>query len=255
MAVIPVVHQNVAVRDAIRRHLRGSRSRVVACRSVDRVFRFLDETLVDAVVLDIKRGLEDEAYGLAEHFPAIPVFVVSSFRPGDGPLISRCLSELPELYVAGVDEPILGEIISARRGARVRWRALRDAPRLLRLTEPLQLNAWSEVLERVDAPLTTRDLACTLGVSREHLSREFAAGGAPNLKRVIDLARLACAAHLLANPAYTVGGVARILQFSSASHLAGSARRIADARPSDLAALGPRGVLSRFCKGRTRSRL
>jgi AraC-like DNA-binding protein len=92
-------------------------------------------------------------------------------------------------------------------------------------------------------------------MTREHLSRQFAAGGAPNLKRVIDLVRTACAADLLANPGYTVGNVARILAYASASHLAGAARRVAGASTQELRSLGPRGVLAAFIKGRTRSRL
>jgi AraC-like DNA-binding protein len=92
-------------------------------------------------------------------------------------------------------------------------------------------------------------------VTREHLSREFAVGGAPNLKRVIDLARAACAADLLGNGAYTVGAVARILGYASPSHLAGTAQRVAGVTPLELRELGPRGVLQRFVRGRTRSRV
>src|SRR3989475_12076092 len=90
---------------------------------------------------------------------------------------------------------------------------------------------------------------------RSHLSREFAAGGAPNLKRVIDLARTACAADLLGNPGYTVRAVVNILGYASTSHLAGAARRGAGATPQELRAVGPRGVLARFTRGKTRSRV
>ena len=82
-----------------------------------------------------------------------------------------------------------------------------------------------------------------------------AAGGAPNLKRVIDLARTACAADLLGNPGYTVRAVVNILGYASPSHLAGAARRVAGVVPHELRDLGPRGVLGRFVRGRTRSRL
>ena len=129
-----------------------------------------------------------------------------------------------------------------------------EEARLLRLTEPLQQRAWSEVLRRTGGPLRATEVARALRLSREHLSRQFGAGGAPNLKRVIDLARTATAADLLRNPGYSVRSVARILGFSSASHLAGSARRVAGVAPRDLAALGPPGVLAAFLAGRTRSR-
>ena len=126
---------------------------------------------------------------------------------------------------------------------------------MLRLTEPIQQRAWDEVLSRVGQPTTTSSVAETLGRTREHLSREFAAGGAPNLKRVIDLARVAWAADLLANPGYAIATVAAILRYSSASHLAGASMRVAGAKPNELAGLGPRGVLFRFVRGRMRSRV
>jgi AraC-like DNA-binding protein len=158
------------------------------------------------------------------------------------------------VLLEGVDNAVAGEWIAARTAQRARRAALADAPRLLRLTEPIQVAAWEEVLRRAALPLQTAQLAQTLRVTREHLSRQFAAGGAPNLKRVIDLARLACAADLLGNPGYTIGAVARILGYASPSHLAGAARRVAGVGTRDLRALGPRGVLLRFLRGRTRSR-
>jgi AraC-like DNA-binding protein len=126
---------------------------------------------------------------------------------------------------------------------------------LLRLTEPIQLEAWEWVLAGVGEPTRTSDIAAALGVTREHLSREFAAGGAPNLKRLIDLVRAAWAADLLRNPGYDVRTVSRLLRYSSSSHMAGSVRRVAGVSPSDLAKIGPTGVLRRFVKGRMRSRL
>ena len=96
-------------------------------------------------------------------------------------------------------------------------------------------------------------MAQALGVSREYLSRQFAAGGAPNLKRVIDLARVAWAADLLGNPGYPVGVVARLLAYASSGHLAAAARRVTGVPPAQLADLGSKGVLSRFVRGHTRS--
>ena len=103
--------------------------------------------------------------------------------------------------------------------------------------------------------LSTTELARRLAVSREHLSRQFGAGGAPTLKRVIDLTRIACAAQLLMNPGYSIPTVVRLLHFASSSHLSGTARRIANVSTSGLAALGPRGVLQVFARGNTRSRV
>jgi AraC-like DNA-binding protein len=103
--------------------------------------------------------------------------------------------------------------------------------------------------------MRTTTLANRLAVSREHLSRQFGAGGAPNLKRVIDLTRIACAAQLLANPGYSIPTVVRVLHFASSSHLSSTARRIANVPTSGLGTLGPGGVLAAFVRGNTRSRL
>jgi AraC-like DNA-binding protein len=219
------------------------------------VERLLQLRLVDAVVLDGKAAPET-ALALPARFPRIPVFLLSAFRPDDGRLLSACRrAGVAGVLVEGVDNAVSGEWVAARTAQAARRSALADAPRLLRLTDRLQLAAWDEVLRRVALPTRTADVARALRVTREHLSREFAAGGAPNLKRVIDLARTACAAHLLGNPAYTVGAVGRILGYASPSHLSAAARRVAGVAAAELGPLGPAGVLARFARGRTRSRV
>jgi transcriptional regulator GlxA family with amidase domain len=216
----------------------------------------LQRELVDAVVVDVKAGLAEPTFALVDAFPKIPVFAMSAFRPDDGALLAAChRAALGGVLVEGVDDAAAGALIGPRLASRVRWAALSDGPRLLRLTEPLQLEAWELVLTRADRSTTTADIAEALRRTREHLSREFAAGGAPNLKRVIDLARAAWASDLLGNPGYTVRTVAAILGYASPSHLAGSSRRVAGVPPRALGRLGPRGVLQRFARGRTRSRL
>ncbi|HLQ22307.1 MAG TPA: helix-turn-helix domain-containing protein, partial [Gemmatimonadales bacterium] len=114
---------------------------------------------------------------------------------------------------------------------------------------------WDILVRDVERPVRTLTLARELAVSREHLSRQFGAGGAPNLKRVIDLTRVACAAQLLESPGFRVTTVVRVLHFTSAGHLASTVRRIANVAPSALGALGPRGVLQAFARGNTRSRV
>jgi transcriptional regulator GlxA family with amidase domain len=228
---------------------------LVACGSVERVEQRLGRDLVDGVVVDV-RAARDAALALSRRFPRIPIFAIGAFRPDDGLLLAACRrAGLRGILVEGVDDVALGELVAGRSASHMRRAELADAPRVLRLTEPIQRRAWDEVLARVGQPTRTADLARTLGRTREHLSREFAAGGAPNLKRVIDLARIAWAADLLANPGYGVATVAAILRYSSASHLAGSALRVAGAPPRELASLGPRGVLARFVRGRMRSRV
>ena len=230
------------------------------CRTLPAVERMLQQRLVDAVVLDV-RTCADEGLGLPARFPHIPMYALSALRPEDGALVASChRAGFAGVLVEGVDNAVAGEWVAARTAQVARRAALADAPRLLRLTDRLQLAAWEEVLRRAGGgvggvPLQTAHVARALRVTREHLSREFGAGGAPNLKRVIDLARAACAADLLRNPGYTVRAVVRILGYASPSHLAGAARRVAGVTPHELRDLGPRGVLARFIRGRTRSRV
>jgi AraC-like DNA-binding protein len=135
-----------------------------------------------------------------------------------------------------------------------RRRALGDAPRVLRLHEKLQQQVWDYLVGNVTVPVRTSEVAQRFQVSREHLSRQFGAGGAPNLKRVIDLTRVACAAQLLGNPGHTSASVAKILGFASSSHLSDTSQRVAGVPAQKLATIGPRGVLGVFARGKTRSR-
>lgn len=254
-AVVPVFHPRREARRAVKRGYPRVAGTVRLCRTLAGVERLLDQRLVDAVLLDVKAA-PDDALTLPPRFPRIPMYVLSAFRPEDGSLLAACRAAgFAGVLVEGVDNAVAGEWVAARTAQVARRRALADAPRLLRLTETLQLRAWEEVLRRVAIPMKTAHVAQALRVTREHLSREFGAGGAPNLKRVIDLARAACASDLLANPGYTVRAVVRILGFASPSHLANAARRVAGATVAELKGLGPRGVLERFLRGRTRSRL
>jgi AraC-like DNA-binding protein len=253
--LVPVCHPRREARRALQRGYPRRLGAVRCCGSPQAVERLLGARLVDAVVVDVKAAPE-VWLAMPARFPRIPVFAFSAFRPDDGRLLADCQrAGFAGVLVEPVDHAVAGEWIARRTAQAARRRAFADAPRLLRLTDPLQLEAWEEVWRRVAAPTRTADLALALRVTREHLSREFATGGAPNLKRVIDLVRTACAADLLGNPGYSVGTVARILAYASPSHLAGAARRVTGVSTQELSGLGPRGVLVAFLKGRTRSRV
>jgi AraC-like DNA-binding protein len=256
MPVVGMTHANPAMRAAMRRGLRRRGIRLVGCRTPEQLERVFGAELVDAVVVGAGDGPIEPTVALAARFPRVPFFLAGALRPDDAPLVlAYRQGGVRAILVDGVDDHAAAELVWARGASSARRRALGDAPRLLRLTEPLQVRAWGEVLERVGSTTTTAQVAAALRVTREHLSREFAAGGAPNIKRVIDLARILCAADLLGNPGYSIGSVACVLRFSSPSHLAGCARRIMGGSPSELPRLGLRGVLGRFLRGRTRSRL
>lgn len=246
-----------AARAALRRALPRGRTRLVVCRTPQHLERTVGQVLTDAVVVDPRVPGAVEALGRCrEAWPQVPRFAYAGFRPDDGDLLVRCLETGGATpMVEGVEDAVVGDVLLPRTASAQRLAALAAAPRLLRLTEALQQRAWQEVLRRSGGPLRTVDVARVLRVSREHLSREFGAGGAPNIKRVIDLARIVTAADLLANPGYSVRTVARMLGFASASHLATAARRVAGVSASALPRLGPRGVLTAFQRGRTRSRL
>jgi AraC-like DNA-binding protein len=253
--VVPVFHPRREARRAVQRGYPRGAGSVRLCRTIQAVERLLEQRLVDAVVLDV-RHCDGVGLTLPARFPRIPMYALCAVRPDDGALLASCRDAgFTGVLVEGVDNAVAGEWIAARTAQVARRLALADAPRLLRLTDRLQLAAWDEVLRRAGTPTQTGHVAQALRVTREHLSREFGAGGAPNLKRVIDLARAACAADLLGNPGYTVRAVVRILGYASPSHLAGAARRVAGATPAELRELGPRGVLTRFLRGRTRSRI
>jgi AraC-like DNA-binding protein len=240
---------------ALRRTLPRGGPRLVTCRSPSGLHRVLENRLVDAVVLAPSTTLLPELADLRSRLPGVPVVAYAPFRPDDGELLLACRKHAVPIAVEGVDDSVVGDMVARTSVTAERRRALAEAPRMLRLTEPLQRSAWSVLLGEVERPMRTTDLARRLEVSREHLSRQFGAGGAPNLKRVIDLTRIACAAQLLANPGYSIPTVVRLLHFASSSHLSGTARRIASVSTSGLGGLGPRGVLQAFARGNTRSRV
>ena len=255
MPAIAALFESRAAVLALRRTIPKGGPSVVTCRTPAALHRLLETRLVDAVVLAPHPGLIPELSEFHANLPYLPLVAYAPFRPDDGELILACRDAVASIAVEGVDDPIVGELVVRSSITAERRRALAEAPRMLRLTEPLQQAAWDVLLGEVERPIRTSTLARRLRVSREHLSRQFGAGGAPNLKRVIDLTRIACAAQLLGNPGYSVPMVVRVLHFASSSHLANTARRIANVSSGGLGALGPRGVLAAFVKGNTRSRM
>ena len=240
---------------ALRRTMPAGGPSVVSCRTLAGLHRLLHTRLVDAVVLAPQQGLLTDLSDLRSHLPAVPIVAYAPFRPDDGELLLACRRHaVAAVAVEGVDDPIVGDLVLRSSISAERRRALIDGPRVLRLTETIQQAAWNVLIGEVERPIRTSTLASRLQISREHLSRQFGAGGAPNLKRVIDLTRIACAAQLLGNPGYAVQTVVRVLHFTSSNHLARTARRIANVPTSGLGALGPRGVLAAFARGNTRSR-
>jgi AraC-like DNA-binding protein len=240
VAAIAALLDGRAAVTALRRSLPRGGPGVVTCRAPASLRQLLDRRIVEAVVFAPRAGLPEEWAAVRADFPAIPIVVYAPFRPDDGELVAACRTQgVAAIAIEGVDDAVVGELVR----------------RVLRLADPLQRTVWELVVDRADEPVATGAVAARLGISREHLSRQFGAGGAPNLKRVIDFLRVVVAAQLLQNPGYSVARVAALLSFASSSHLGSTARRIAGLGASDLPEMNPAALLARFARGHTRSRL
>jgi len=240
----------------LRRSVPKTGPQVVSCRSFRALDRLMDERMVEAIVLAPTAAVLVAVAEFRVRFPNVPLVAYAGFRPDDGALLADCYrAGISPALVAGVDDAILGESVSRRSLTAARRRGLAAATRLLRLTEPIQQQVWEALVVDVERPMGTDALAHRFRVSREHLSRQVGAGGAPNLKRLMDLTRTVCAAQLLSNPGYTIGTVVRLLGYTSSSHLSRTARRVVGVPAKALGTLSPAELLQRFVRGKTRSRI
>lgn len=231
--------------------------KIISTRSAEEMEAVFRRVLVDAALIDFGSPDEDvwKSAAFAAEFPSAPFFAIMPLRPTDTPAVARCTGlGFIDVIVDGIDDNQARDLVQPHAfSARFRH-ALVDPPHSLGLTTPLQKSAWEVIIAHSGRPVTTRELAKAVGLSREHLSRNFARPGAPNLKRVIDLVRLIAAAELAKNPGHDIRDIARILDFASSSHLAVTAQRIFGTRPASLARLRTTDLIDRFAQGRTRSR-
>lgn len=233
------------------------RCRVVFTRSATDFNDAFRKELVDAAVVDVATPHDDtwNVAALAREYPSAPFFALCTLRASEGPAVAQCAElEFADVLVEGIDDLCARDIV-AKRGFSTRFsEALRLPPPLLALNTPVQQKAWEYIVSHAGRRVRTVNLAEKLGVTREHLSRTFAAEGAPNLKRIIDLVRLLAAAELAKNPGYDIRDVAQVLDFASSSHLSSTAQRVVGTRPASLARLRAVDLIQRFCKGHGRSR-
>jgi transcriptional regulator GlxA family with amidase domain len=233
------------------------RWKIISTRSAEELEAVFRRVMVDAAIIDMGAPDEDtwKAAAFAAEFPSAPFFAIMPLRPTDTPAAARCAGlGFIDLIVEGIDENSARELVLPYAFSSRFHRAIGDPPSTLGLTTPLQRSAWDVIVAHSGRPVTTKELAKVVGLSREHLSRNFAKPGAPNLKRVIDLVRLIAAAELAKNPGHDIRDIARILDFASSSHLAVTAQRIFGTRPASLARLRTVDLVDRFAQGRTRSR-
>lgn len=217
------------------------------------------EVLVDAAIVDVGAGhAGDETWRvarLASEFPSVPFFGLLSLRPSDAAALTQCVaSDFSDVLVEGVDDSVAREIVNRESFSARFARALHDPPEALSLSSPLQQATWRWVVASAGRGVRTDSLAKLLRVTREHLSRTFAAAGGPNLKRVIDLVRLLAAAELAKNPGYDVRDVAKVLGFASPSHLSTTSQRIVGTKAASLSRLRTVDLIDRFTRGHGRSR-
>lgn len=233
------------------------RWKIISAKTSDEVESVFRRVLVDAALIDL--GAPDDntwkSAAFAAEFPSAPFFGLMPLRPSDTPALARCAGlGFVDVIVDGIDDNAARDLVLPHAFSTRFREALADPPHALGLTTQLQRTAWDVIIAHSGRPVTTGDLAKTIGLSREHLSRNFARPGAPNLKRVIDLVRLIAAAELAKNPGHDIRDIARILDFASSSHLAVTAQRIFGTRPASLARLRTTDLIDRFAQGRTRSR-
>lgn len=253
-----VVHlERERARTLVRAAFPRRRWRIISTRSAEELEAVFRRELVDAALVDLGSPDEDtwRAAAFAAEFPSAPFFAILPLRPTDTPAAARCAAlGFIDFIVDGIDDNAARDLVTPHAFSTRFRNALNEPPQALGLTTQLQRGAWEVIVAHSGRPVTTKDLANAVGLSREHLSRNFAKPGAPNLKRVIDLVRLVAAAELAKNPGHDIRDIARILDFASSSHLAVTAQRIFGTRPASLARLRTTDLIDRFAQGRTRSR-
>jgi AraC-like DNA-binding protein len=211
---------------ALRRALPRIAWPLFTARSPAHLAALLQRHCLDAIILGPAALRGPVLDALRRDFPAIPLVAYLPLRSDDADLLRRLHRErVAALVIEGLDEPVLTRVLDRHGLTGRRRRDLLPLAARLDLTDTMQYHAWSLIITHAPSGLDTDELARILGVRRETLSRRFAAGGAPSLKRAIDTVRLVAAGQLLGNPGYRVDDAARLLRFSSVSLLQQTARR------------------------------
>ncbi|MFM2140199.1 MAG: hypothetical protein RLZZ25_464 [Gemmatimonadota bacterium] len=212
----------------------------------------------DAVVVDLGAPGEGGAQvaALSREFPSIPFFAFAPLRATELPQVAQgcAAGEFADLLVEGMEDALQRDLIAPHAVTTRFARAMAPAAAAIGLTTPLHQQVWGLIVGQGGRAVRTEELAAAVGLTREHLSRRFSAGGAPNLKRVIDLARLLAAAELAKNPGFDLPDVARVLGFASPTHLSTTCARLCGVRGASLARLRAEDLMRRFEGAGARSR-
>lgn len=218
----------------------------------------LQRRFTDVVIVDLGAPGEGsaEVAALSREFPSIPFFGLAPLRATELPQVAQLCGrgEFVDLVVEGMEDLVARDLIAPHARSTRFARAMAPAAGALSLMTPLHQRIWGLIVAQGGRAVRTEALAASVGLTREHLSRRFSAGGAPNLKRVIDLARLLAAAELAKNPGFDLPDVARVLGFTSPSHLSTTCERLLGVRGASLARLRAEDLLRRFRTEGARSR-
>jgi AraC-like DNA-binding protein len=243
-------------RELLKRAFPRRRGKLTLVRTAGEFAQAFRKSLVDTAIVDVAQPTEEtwKAAALARDFPSVPFFALAPMRVADGTALARCAeTDFADVLAEGMDDGALRELVMPQSFT-VRFAdALAGAHGALGLDSDLQQRAWLAIVVQGGRSVRTDAVARQLAVTREHLSRSFAAAGSPNLKRIIDLVRLIAAAELAKNPGYDLPDVARVLEFASPSHLTSTAQRIVGVKSVSLTRLRTQDLIERF-KGRGRSR-
>ncbi len=144
----------------LRRSVPKGGPQVVSCRGTRALYRLMEQRLVEAVVLAPARCSLAEVAAFRAVYPAVAILAYAPFRPDDGALLVEChRAGIRAALVEGIDDPILGEALARSGLTAERRSALAAAPRLLRLTEPIQRGVWNVLVEEVERPVGTGNIS------------------------------------------------------------------------------------------------
>lgn len=245
-------------RELLKRAFPRRRGQLILVRTRADLRTVLQEQFVDAVIVDLAQPTDEHwaVAGIAREFPSLPFVGLTAHRPAESATIARALSEFEfaDCLAEGVDDAMIRELLTAVTFSHRFRVAVDGAHTMIGLDTELQQQAWQVIIAFGGRPVRTEQIAEALQMTREHLSRRFSADGAPNLKRVIDVARLIAAAELAKNPGLDLVDVARILGYASGSHLSATTQRVIGVKSLSLARLRATDILERFAKTGRRSR-
>ena len=244
----------VTTRERVRRMLVRAwpRGRAVVTVAADpaALATALGGPLPDLVVVDA--GDRGVAWALPAVLgaPLAPVAALVPRTAAPEALLALARAGVAELLLDGVDDAALRPLLAPHLWS-ARLTAATDA-----LLAPHDCGALAEALWRTAVSHGGRlvrvdEAARALGVTREHLARTLAAGGAPGPKALLELVRLLAVRELLAAGA-TGARAAAAFGYTSPSHLVRAARRVTGTTPAGWAGLDAPGLVA-VAVGRARA--